>query len=77
MSETLTALIYQPDFLREQAVFFKAFETESGKLDIEVSTPIYINTNMRDIEIDLQVALEESGIREKINEISTVTKLPR
>lgn len=72
-----TAIIYQPDFQKAQAVFFKAFETESGKLDIEVSTPIYINTNMRDIEIDLQVALEESGIREKINEISTVTKLPR
>lgn len=70
-----TALIYQPDFLREQAVFFKAFETDSGKLDVEVSTPIYIDTNMRDLEIDLQVALEESGIREKINEISTVNPI--
>lgn len=70
-----TALIYQPDFLKEQAVFFKAFPTDSGKLDIEVSTPIYIDTNRRDIEVDLQVALEACGITEAINEILTVTKL--
>lgn len=70
-----TALIYQPDFLKEQAVFFKAFETDSGKLDLEVSTPIYIDTTMRDLEIDLQVALDDCGIREKINEISTVNPI--
>lgn len=74
-SELFTALIYQPDFLKEQAVFFKTSPTDSGKLDIEITTPITIDTTMRDIEVDLLCALTDCGIREKINEISTLTPL--
>jgi len=73
--ENLTAVIYGQTPDEQQAVFFNMEETYSGKFDVLITTPVTVDTSRRDLDVDIEVALKESGYHEVINQVYTVNNV--